>query len=742
MSRDFLMLGGAPPLSSSDEETQESKGAADDAGGEAPASPRGARQGDLGSQRAGARQDLIARLLEEREATLHASHEVEELSARLEEREQRTAAARAEREERQALERRDAVEAREAQRQQRARREQQERRRAGKPFSRKSLEQVKHQVETERSKDCTFKPKLTAYQADRSLRESGEQRLSRLAQPRSEYWARIEEQREAEELRQMTEVYTFKPDISLAQQPAEGERKSERGAAGGEASSEWQRRVREAYRNHVPVEKRLHLDASERWAARDRAKRELEDAEMDAQSYRPRVNDVSEELAAQMNYEPIEKRAGRVQQERQERLAKKKLDLELNDGDLTFRPAISASSERIAAQAMLRRGEVPRSGNVVQRLTGKGSDMRERRAQRQHARAQQDGEECRLFRARASANSTRLLRKKPHYRGGVDFVERQRLLEEDRKLRAQRRSAEVNDQSGTVTFQPKLLRNPERILVHSRPERLAETEQQRCERLSGKDTRRKEKLQASIREHYYAQYSYAPTINAVSEELVRDTHKAGQALYEDLHRNERGRHVRGVASSQVEEEALRDCTFRPKTLRRPSAQASEAIRSSRLAADDTIKVIERQRRSKEERLLQQRREQEYEELRECTFTPAILGPHETGLGGGQDQGPDSEGPNKVVVRGLGRFLELQQLAKQQDEEQKQREAKAFYTDTLGVRPEPYTVPEPFQLSENKPRNQGGKGENRKKKYRDECTFRPKTTAGAQRKHIERILAAD
>ena len=55
----------------------------------------------------------------------------------------------------------------------------------------------------------------------------------------------------------------------------------------------------------------------------------------------------------------------------------------------------------------------------------------------------------------------------------------------------------------------------------------------------------------------------------------------------------------------------------------------------------------------------------------------------------------------IIVRGLGRHLELKEMAKRQEEEAAQREAQVF---KLQPSPNPcgYTVPQPFRLSSDEP----------------------------------------
>ena len=116
-------------------------------------------------------------------------------------------------------------------------------------------------------------------------------------------------------------------------------------------------------------------------------------------------------------------------------------------------------------------------------------------------------------------------------------------------------------------------------------------------------------------------------------------------------------------------------------------------------------AIERERVARERRLQECRSSMEYEELKGCTFQPktnkqprakAGRAGREAGGGGGGGGGP-------VVVRGLGRHLELKELAKRQKEEAATRETKAFHVDkrALAQREGLYTVPVPFNLSVDK-----------------------------------------
>ena len=122
-----------------------------------------------------------------------------------------------------------------------------------------------------------------------------------------------------------------------------------------------------------------------------------------------------------------------------------------------------------------------------------------------------------------------------------------------------------------------------------------------------------------------------------------------------------------------------------------------------------------------------RKSRDFEELRDCSFTPKI-----------NRRVIKAKGP--VVVRGLVRHLEVQQNANRKAQEKKSREDKAFYRK-ISSSPVCYTVPEPFDLTET---NKEAKLERAKRDAEAsemaECTFRPSTNAQKSRALLRKLLA--
>jgi len=570
-------------------------------------------------------------------------------------------------------------------------------------FARKSKDEIKREVEDELVRNCTFKPVIN--EKVRVKAETIEERVERLSHPKSDYWVQKDNERMVHEQEELGKICTFKPDISLTKNTY------------GTKDETWQKRVKEAYRTNVPVEERLHEDASERWAAREKAKEELEKAELDAQSsFRPRMNPISEEIAKQIGYEPLQKRATRIQRDKNERLAKLQMEVEANDPNLTFKPTISETSERIAQSMNLRKGVAP-SRDVVTRLMSHSEVVAQRKNKREQAWAQQQDLNNK-FVPKASMNSNKLLEQNPDYRD-LDFVKRQekwieKRLKKESELRIAQGVAE------NATFTPSI-GNSEAVLIHARPERMTETREERFERLAVRDQDHKNKVADLIREHYYGQYNYKPKINKVSEAIAKESNR--DDLYQDLYQNSRGRQFKELAQSQLQEELLKECTFKPRILRRTGGTASDAIKSLGVDADHSMKLINESKRLREKKLLQMRREQEFNELQECTFAPSV------------NENIPKQPTGPVVVRGLGRYLELQELAKQQQTDLETRQKKAFMTE-LTDELQACTIPKPFKLS-SAPRSSRIKAKNQVER---QCTFKPKTNLTKDRNQIRKILA--
>ena len=551
----------------------------------------------------------------------------------------------------------------------------------GKPFSRRTREELKRDVELERQRQCTFRPKINKNYASKKRQGGGGDGFSRLSQPRTKYWQEIETKRKEKEDK-LKQVCTFAPDLSRTEKAIVEEIEREASLSPKKKKKRkpgWKASVAEAYRKHVPVEKRLTLNAGQRYAVRERAKREIEDAELRKHTFRPTTNAVSNEIVklSGSHRKPIFERAKDVQRQKAKRLHEKRAEIERSDPNLTFKPKISSVSKTIAKQVYREQG-IRESGDIVERLSREARILEDRKNRQRKAWAEHETKACR-FKPKVSATSKKILESHPEFQGkNQDFLKRQADMQRRKRERGAQKAKRRNKNGGEdphCTFKP-AIGNAEKVLVHTRPERLAETNEERYERLYKDDMKRKERLRESIRKEHYDQYDFKPKINRISKMLGCST-----GGFEELYKNRSGKRAKEAVIKAVEDQRASECTFNPRTNEYPAVGYKPV---NHLDSTTVMDNIDSMIRDKEEKLEQMRREREHNALKECTFQPAILA-----------AAPKSTAP--VIVRGLGRYLELKEMAKSQEEERIERERDAFRVKNIH-RVGGCTVPRPFSFS--------------------------------------------
>lgn len=114
-------------------------------------------------------------------------------------------------------------------------------------------------------------------------------------------------------------------------------------------------------------------------------------------------------------------------------------------------------------------------------------------------------------------------------------------------------------------------------------------------------------------------------------------------------------------------------------------------------------------------------------MRECTWTPKV-----------NKRRPQSQKP--VVVRGLGRHLELREMAKRKEEEQQERERRAFGSGSTSARTVAgMTIAKPFRLSSCNAKSKQRAQKDHEKRFKQQCTFEPVTLERANREAIIALL---
>ena len=120
-------------------------------------------------------------------------------------------------------------------------------------------------------------------------------------------------------------------------------------------------------------------------------------------------------------------------------------------------------------------------------------------------------------------------------------------------------------------------------------------------------------------------------------------------------------------------------------------------------------------------------------IQDCTFIP------HTNPTSAMTQSKDP-----VIVRGLGRYLELKEMAKRREDELREREEKVFHSNVSRPARHSFTIPKPFHLESDK------KAKERRRRIEaeieaeraKECTFKPRTSQAMTRNAIRKLLEED
>ncbi|KAL3139243.1 hypothetical protein ABBQ32_006011 [Trebouxia sp. C0010 RCD-2024] len=533
-------------------------------------------------------------------------------------------------------------------------------------------------------------------------RGSGEQRLEQLARPKTAHWDKCA-QKKLEEDGQQLSGCTFAPKTGRA--PKEDPSLKQ------------------------PFPDRLYRRKDGRYAQWEKLRLEAEVAALKECTFAPKA--VANNRRHLAGYVPIQDRLGELQRRKSERLAQVQLSME-QDPDMTFAPAINDRSMRMAMSKELRqvREDLPFANRLTLRQPPKLT-----------AGVIEEEARC-TFTPHINPASEQLL--EDSLQVPANFYERQRFFYEMRQERMQRLQAESEDKQ--CTFSPET-GTAAHVLAASDQPHARETFLDKVERLATLDKQKQDACREATAEHYYAQFSFQPHINARSKRI------ASASPLSELHKNSRARALHAEQARQAEERFRREHTFKPTLYHKGASRGqrhldlppaaygakengvhdSASFVLQKQDPEQLVRQIDAHKRDRQARLAQARAAHEYSELLDCTFTPAIT-----------RKVPQSTGP--VVVRGLERYMELQEAAKAKEAAKRAREAEVFILNPQGPATT-HTVPKPFKLHEttNQVKLQAQRAQLKQSLVAEamkECTFKPKTNEGHNRELIARILQAE
>ena len=390
---------------------------------------------------------------------------------------------------------------------------------------------------------------------------------------------------------------------------------------------------------NMPVQERLLLEADNIRSNRELLKRQKEEAEIATHSFKPKLYEPPDEIKDKIiGKKPIYERVGELQRSKRDKLHSLRMKIET-----TTNPS-GQSSRKLSIDSEEKLGE---------RLIKQGSLLTEKKLRVVDGIRKIEDQEL-TFQPKVNNKSKVIAKMKAD---GLSVVERQ---VKDANLRQHRMI-----QQEAATTQKFTGQNEKRAIPKDKIERWALHDKQR-----------QIEERNAMAEEYYSQFTFQPQVNPISSRIAK-AHSLDELVV-----NERGSQCLQEAIQDMEEEFKRDCTFEPKFM--PSAVERKSHFDFH-DSDNLLIAIEQDRQRRKRNIEQKRKQTQNEKLRECTFEPKFMT---------KDKKVNMDKP--VAIRGLGRHLELRDLARRKEEEKKNREEEVFGRTSSGPMPS-FTIPKPFNL---------------------------------------------
>eukprot|EP01138_Halocafeteria_seosinensis_P016341 gb/GECG01016672.1/.p1 GENE.gb/GECG01016672.1/~~gb/GECG01016672.1/.p1 ORF type:complete len:1008 (+),score=208.69 gb/GECG01016672.1/:1-3024(+) len=540
-------------------------------------------------------------------------------------------------------------------------------------FRRKSKEELEAEAEEQFKNHHPFRPQINSKSKQVAVESVGSncyERFDRYWQERQTKIEQLKRQRQQQE----RQVCTFKPKTNSAKKGAVPDYMS---------TDSLENNRQENQENRKPSGRDTSLKAGARLyeeAVRSRTKLEKKRQEKERESesettYKPNVNPESIAIVDLAEWKPIHERITDMQREKNERVHQQRLKQYQDNPDLTYQPKILEKSEKMY------KGK----GDVTSRLLAAGKERESRLMQRKQS-LEEENAKIYTYKPQVAKSSEQLLQSDPELKD-ANFLERQKKLEEDRTRKMNKyKEALRNVERNVNTYKPNT-GNANEILSYTRPERVVESSHETYQRLANDDAQRKKIWHRVMEDEYYKQFKFKPELNETSRAVGRPH------SFEELSSAEESKKKKAQLQKEAEELFATEYTFQPQFTSNPDRvlSGSKKERFRLKFSDDANAVMNRineWKSQREAKLAEERREREFKDLESCTFVP-------------QREYEDEEQPQQptgpVVVRGLGRHLELQELAARKQDDYRRRYDEAFHENARYRDVSEATRPEPFQF---------------------------------------------
>ena len=450
--------------------------------------------------------------------------------------------------------------------------------------------------------------------------------------------------------------------------------------------------------NPKEVSNRLYNISNTLKQKKDKIKQSYEESQNKEYSFVPEINPYSKILMDKYEFKPIYERNEDFEKNKLNNIIKKRQEIEKEQKQLC-KPKINSNSKKIVEQQK-NVGGYPPYEDIYEKL------FRENINKDTKNLATRDLKEC-TFTPKVNPISNLLVSNNNinynmnNEENMKDFLERQKMYEDLRKKKLEKNKENNNYE---YTFKPEVNSNSD-LLVKCNPERFNENQLDKYSRLYQDAQRikiKKEKLENELNN----KYDFTPKINELSKYIGRKPDFDELNLIKEK-----------LPKDEKKEE---EYDFTPELYQNSKYKN---IKSNYKNDQGMLSRINEEVQNKKEKIETLQKMKENDDISKFNFTPEI----------NKDM-PDFENNKPMYMKGMARYLNQMEKARQAKRDKEQREKEVFITGEGWNKNNGITVPKPFKLSyQNNPKKENIKEENK------ECNFKIKNNENKNREIIKKLL---
>ena len=450
--------------------------------------------------------------------------------------------------------------------------------------------------------------------------------------------------------------------------------------------------------NPKEVSNRLYNISNTLKQKKDKIKQSYEESQNKEYSFVPEINPYSKILMDKYEFKPIYERNEDFEKNKLNNIIRKRQEIEKEQKQLC-KPKINSNSKKIVEQQK-NVGGYPPYEDIYEKL------YRENINKDTKNLATRDLKEC-TFTPKVNPISNLLVSNNNinynmnNEENMKDFLERQKMYEDLRKKKLEKNKENNNYE---YTFKPEINSNSD-LLVKCNPERFNENQLDKYSRLYQDAQRikiKKEKLENELNN----KYDFTPKINELSKYIGRKPDFDELNLIKEK-----------LPKDEKKEE---EYDFTPELYQNSKYKN---IKSNYKNDQGMLSRINEEVQNKKEKIETLQKMKENDDISKFNFTPEI----NKGI-------PDFENNKPMYMKGMARYLNQMEKARQAKRDKEQREKEVFITGEGWNKNNGITVPKPFKLSyQNNPKKENIKEENK------ECNFKIKNNENKNREIIKKLL---